>query len=58
MNHRLWTTLLVVGLSSGAALLSSQPAEDKPVWHADWPTAQRLARKEGKPILAVLVCNH
>ena len=50
--------LLLVGLTYSAALFSSQPVEEKRVWHADWPTAQRIARKENKPIFAVLVCKH
>lgn len=50
--------LLVVALSCGAALLSSEPTEGKPVWHSDWRTAQRLARQANKPIFAVLVCRH
>ena len=47
-------TLLVAGL----ALVSSAHDEEKPVWHKDWPTAQRLARDANKPIFAVLVCQH
>lgn len=50
--------LLVAGLACSAALVSSQPGEEKPIWHADWPTAQRLARQANKPIFAVLVCRH
>jgi len=50
--------LLLVAMTGGAALLCAQPAAEKPNWHADWPTAQRIARKEGKPIFAVLVCKH
>ena len=50
--------LLLVVMMGGAALLCAQPAEEKPLWHADWPTAQRIARKEGKPIFAVMVCKH
>lgn len=51
--------LLVSALSCGAALLASQPAaEDKPIWHADWPTAQRIALKTNKPVFAVMVCKH
>jgi hypothetical protein len=50
--------LLVVGLTCSAALVSSQPVKEKPVWHTDWPTAQRLARQANKPIFAVLTCQH
>jgi hypothetical protein len=50
--------LLVIALSCGPALLASQPAEEKPIWHADWPTAQRIALKTNKPIFAVMVCKH
>ena len=52
------TALLLVGLTCGAALFSSQPAEEKPTWHTDWPSAQRVARQTNKPIFAVLVCKH
>jgi hypothetical protein len=51
-------TALLVGLAFCAALLASQPADEKPIWHADWPTAQRIALKTNKPIFAVLVCKH
>ena len=47
--------LLIVVLLGGTALMFAQAAEEKPLWHADWATAQRLARKAGKPIFAVLV---
>jgi hypothetical protein len=50
--------LLVAGLTCGAALVSSKPVEEKPIWHTDWPTAQRLARQANKPIFAVLTCQH
>jgi hypothetical protein len=50
--------LLLVGLTCSAALVFSQPGEEKPVWHSDWPTAQRIAHQENKPIFAVLVCKH
>jgi hypothetical protein len=50
--------ILLVGLTCGAALAVPQPADEKPMWHADWATAQRIARKEGKPIFAVMVCKH
>jgi len=50
--------LLIVGLACSAAVFPSQPAEEKPVWHEDWPTAQRIAKRDGKPIFAVLVCRH
>ena len=47
----------LIALTS-AAIFSAPPAEEKPVWHADWPTAQRLAKQANKPIFAVLVCKH
>ena len=50
--------LLVVLLTCVAALFPSQPVEEKPVWHTDWPTAQRIAKQANKPIFAVLVCKH
>jgi hypothetical protein len=50
--------MLAAGLTCGAALVSPPPVEDKPVWHTDWPTAQRLARQAHKPIFAVLTCQH
>ena len=53
-----WCPLLVAGLAFGSALWSAQPVEDKPTWHADWATAQRIAKRTNKPILAVLVCRH
>jgi hypothetical protein len=49
---------LLVGLTCCAALLASQPAKEKPIWHADWPTAQRIALKTNRPIFAVMVCKH
>ena len=49
---------LLVVLTFAAAMWSSQPVDEKPVWHNDWPTAQRIARQTGKPIFAVLVCKH
>lgn len=53
----LWA-LLVAGFACCAALFSAQPTEEKPYWHADWATAQRIARQANKPIFAVLVCRH
>ena len=50
--------LLILILSTGAFLLSEEPAKEKVVWHADWPTAQRIARQVNKPIFAILVCKH
>ena len=50
--------VLLVGVACGTAFVFAQPSEEKPMWHADWPTAQRIARREGKPIFAVLVCKH
>jgi hypothetical protein len=35
-----------------------QSADEKPSWHVDWPSAQRAAAREGKPIFAVLACKH
>jgi hypothetical protein len=52
------SAMLAVGLTCGAALISATPDEEKPHWHKDWPTAQRLAKQGNKPILAVLVCQH
>jgi hypothetical protein len=49
-----WIALLGAMAACGAA----QPNEDKPHWHADWATAQRIAKKANKPIFAVLVCRH
>jgi hypothetical protein len=49
---------LLVVFACCAALLAGQPAEEKPLWHADWPTAQRIALKTGKPVFAVMVCKH
>lgn len=46
--------LVAATLFCAAAL----PGTDAPVWHVDWRTARRIARKENKPILAVLVCKH
>ena len=53
---RLPLVLFLAGLGCGAAL--AQSAEDKPTWHADWATAQRLGKQANKPIFAVLVCRH
>jgi len=50
--------LLVAGLSFAAVLLADQDAEEKPTWHKDWPTAQRIAKRTNKPIFAILVCQH
>ena len=55
---KMWCAPLVAGLAYGAVLWSAQPADDKPTWHADWATAQRIARQRNKPIFAVLVCRH
>ena len=55
---KLQLVLLVLSLIGGAAMLIAEPAEEKSVWHADWPTARRLARQANKPIFAVLVCKH
>ena len=51
-------TLLLAGLTLGIALFCSAQTEEKPVWHKDWPTAQRSAKDTNKPIFAVLVCQH
>ncbi len=50
--------VMLVGLPCAVGLLASQPSEEKPVWHAEWRTAQRIAKQENKPIFAVLVCRH
>ena len=42
----------------GVPFLLAGPAEEKPIWHADWPTAQRIAQKANKPVFAVFVCRH
>lgn len=34
------------------------PTAEKPHWHADWPTAQRIAQKSNRPVFAVFVCKH
>lgn len=48
----------VFALACGAALVSQELEAEKPAWHADWPTAQRIAKQANKPIFAVLVCQH
>ena len=50
--------LLIAGLACGAGLWSAELTDDTPVWHADWPTAQRIAKKTNKPIFAVMTCKH
>jgi hypothetical protein len=52
------SAFLLMCLTFGAALFSAQPGAEKPVWHEDLATAQRIARRDGKPIFAVLVCRH
>ncbi len=49
---------LLVAVACGAALLGAQPADEKPVWHADWASAQRIAQKENRAHLCVMVCKH
>ena len=49
---------LFVALTFAAVLLAEQDAEVKPTWHKDWPTAQRIAKRDNKPIFAILVCQH
>ncbi len=44
--------------SESYATKTGEPAEEKPLWHADWATAQRIAKKTNKPIFAVMVCKH
>ncbi len=39
-----------------ALLLAAPP--DEVHWHSEWRAAQRIARQEGKPIFAVLLCRH
>ena len=48
--------LLTIGLAMAATI--GAPPEEKPVWHKDWPAAQRLAKASQKPIFALLVCQH
>lgn len=55
---RMWIPLFVVLSGIGAVLGSVDPKDEKPVWHSDWPTAQRIALKSNKPVFAVLVCKH
>ena len=50
--------VLLVGVTCGSAFVLAQPGDEKPTWHADWPTAQRFAKREGKPIFAVMACKH
>jgi hypothetical protein len=50
--------LLMACASLAVPLLLAGPAEEIPHWHADWPTAQRLAKKANKPVFAVFVCKH
>ncbi|MBI1832924.1 MAG: hypothetical protein HYR84_15905 [Planctomycetes bacterium] len=45
--------LFALGLAAAAWSI-----DDAPVWHSDWPTAQRSAQESNKPIFAVLVCKH
>jgi hypothetical protein len=52
------SAVLFLGIACIAALWAGPPAEEKPFWHADWATAQRIAHKTNKPIFAVLVCKH
>lgn len=50
--------LLTFCAALGVPLVLAGPAEEKPTWHADWPTAQRIAKKSNKPVFAVFVCRH
>ncbi|MBI2809186.1 MAG: hypothetical protein HYX68_29745 [Planctomycetes bacterium] len=52
------TILLCAGFGYAVGFWSPAHAQEKPIWHADWPTAQRIARQTNKPIFAVLVCRH
>jgi hypothetical protein len=45
-------------LIAGLTLAALQDTDEKPIWHKDWPTAQRIAKRDHKPIFAVLVCQH
>jgi hypothetical protein len=49
---------LAVALFMPICAAASLAAQDEPLWHADWPTAQRIAAKANKPIFAVFVCKH
>ena len=50
--------LVAIPLITLAALAAGEPTETKPNWHADWPTAQRIAKAANKPIFVVFVCRH
>ena len=52
------TYLLIPTMVALAASAFAQPADEAPVWHSEWRTAQRRARQANKPIFAVLVCRH
>jgi hypothetical protein len=54
------TPLLLLSICAliGASFLLAGPMEEKPFWHSDWPTAQRIAKKLNKPVFAVFVCQH
>ena len=49
--------VLLIGMTCGTRAFP-QASDEKPTWHADWASAQRSARKQGKPIFAVMVCKH
>lgn len=55
MGTKILPLILLAGLT---AFLPAQPAEEKPIWHEDWLSAQRAAKAANKPIFAVLVCKH
>ena len=50
--------LLSLCIGIGASILLAGPTDEKTTWHADWPTAQRIAKKLNKPVFAVFVCRH
>lgn len=49
--------LSAVLMAAGAAPVSPTGA-NKPVWHTDVAAAQEQARRENRPIFAVLHCGH
>jgi hypothetical protein len=52
------TFVMFLSCVTCGALSFAQPAADKPVWHEDWASAQRDAKRDGKPVFAVIVCRH
>ena len=50
--------MLIAGVSLSATLVLAGLSEENPFWHADWPTAQRIAKRTNKPIFVIFVCRH